>query len=81
MEPKIYTLIGFGVLIIGFIVVPTVFDRLDSMADDSPSNSAWALDDDINLLKSLLSVLAPGAIIIIVVAIWWSRRDIGGGGV
>jgi len=83
MEPKIYSLIGsVAVLAIIFIVAPLVFDALDSRADDSPSNSAWALDDDINLLKSLLSVLALGAIIIIVVAIWWSyRRDIGGGGV
>ena len=76
MEPKNYSLIGLGVLILWFIVAPPVFDALDSMAD-SPSDSAWnALDDDIDLLKLLLLVFVP------VVVIWLSyRRDLGGGGV
>ena len=77
MEPKIYTLIGLGVLIMGFIVVPTVFDRLDSMADDSPSDSAWnAPGDDIDLLKLLL-----GIVLVAIIVAWLSyRRDLGGGG-
>ena len=81
MEPKIYSLIGLVmVLIIGFIVAPLVFDALDSRADDIPSNSAWnALDDDINLLKLLLSVLV---LVAITVGAWLLyRRDIGDGGV
>ena len=81
MEPKIYSLIGsVAVLaIIVFIVAPLVFDALDSRADDTPSNSAWnALDDDINRLKLLLSVLV---LVAIIVAWLLYGRDIGGGGV
>ena len=80
MEPKVYSLIGLVVvLIIGFIVVPPVFDALDSRAD-IPSDSAWnALDDDTDLLKLLLFVFVLAAIIIGVVWVLF-KNGIGGGG-